>query len=698
MAATQRMNIDILARDKTAKAVNSSRKRFEGLKKSLFNVKTAMAGIGFALLARNLINTGKSIESLQVRLKFLFGSAEEGAKAFEKMATFASKVPFSLEQIQQGAGVLAVVSKDANQLSKIMEITGNVAAVTGLDFKTTAEQIQRSLSAGISAADLFREKGVRDMLGFKAGATVSIEETAAAFDRVFGKGGRFGKATDELAKTFEGTLSMIGDKIFTFKRVILEAGLFPELKKQFSDLDEFLASNSEGINKIAVSIGTFLAQAVGTVASAMKFVGQNAQTIKQIFVALIALKIGAMFFKIARALQAMFVGQAALASLSLGPVGWLAVTAAVTAAVVAHGKLGDAIDLVGKRSERNFQQYLHNTKEIIKDITTIQGLVGTPSGPRVTEKSRIRPLSGKEQKELDKLLESLKSESQKLTEALVADEALLLKALKDTTLKAGAYEEALAGIRKEYEKNKKELEPLVKAEEELLKIKENLMTKHEQAQAVFDETYEKLMRNAAFQKLSDTDQIEIVGRLTAEFEKATEEVDKLTEAEERARDIGQELGLTFTSAFEDAVVEGKKFREILQGIYKDILRIMLRKTITEPVGKFLSTALSAGVGSLFPGKQFGGSVAGGKPHIVGEAGPELFVPGSSGSIVPSHQLGGGANIVQNINVSTGVQQTVRAEIIQLMPMIRKASVEAVLEERSRGGQMAQAMGAVSQNS
>ncbi len=33
-----------------------------------------------------------------------------------------------------------------------------------------------------------------------------------------------------------------------------------------------------------------------------------------------------------------------------------------------------------------------------------------------------------------------------------------------------------------------------------------------------------------------------------------------------------------------------------------------------------------------------------------------------------------------------------------MPMIKKASVELVLEERSRGGQMAQAMGAVNQNS
>jgi hypothetical protein len=51
------------------------------------------------------------------------------------------------------------------------------------------------------------------MLGFKAGANVSVEETVMAFEKVFGKGGRFGKATDELAQTFTGTLSMIGDKV-----------------------------------------------------------------------------------------------------------------------------------------------------------------------------------------------------------------------------------------------------------------------------------------------------------------------------------------------------------------------------------------------------------------------------------------------------------------------------------------------------
>jgi hypothetical protein len=63
---------------------------------------------------------------------------------------------------------------------------------------------------------------------------VSIEETVMAFEKVFGKGGRFGKATDELAQTFTGTLSMIGDKVFAFKKTLLDAGFFSQvLKRQF---------------------------------------------------------------------------------------------------------------------------------------------------------------------------------------------------------------------------------------------------------------------------------------------------------------------------------------------------------------------------------------------------------------------------------------------------------------------------------
>ena len=273
--ANQKLNIDIVARDKTKQALGRVQGALAKVKGAVFNLQSAFVGLGAGLVIRNLVNTGRELENLQVRLKFLLKDTNEGAKAFENMTKFASQVPFSLEEIQSGAGILATVTDNANDLQKMLEITGNVAAVTGLDFRTASEQIQRSFSAGIGAADLFREKGVRNMLGFKAGATVSIQATVQAFENVFGRGGRFGKATDDLARTFGGTLSMLGDKIFTFKKNLLDAGFFTELKNQFGDLDKFLEKNAEELERIAIVIGTNLAQATVTAAKGIKLLADN---------------------------------------------------------------------------------------------------------------------------------------------------------------------------------------------------------------------------------------------------------------------------------------------------------------------------------------------------------------------------------------------------------------------------------------
>ncbi len=60
---------------------------------------------------------------------------------------------------------------------------------------------------------------------------------------------------------------------------------------------------------------------------------------------------------------------------------------------------------------------------------------------------------------------------------------------------------------------------------------------------------------------------------------------------EKTNDIGKELGLTFTSAFEDAIVGGKKFGDVLQGLAQDVGRIVLRKTVTEPLGNWITSIL-----------------------------------------------------------------------------------------------------------
>jgi len=75
---------------------------------------------------------------------------------------------------------------------------------------------------------------------------------------------------------------------------------------------------------------------------------------------------------------------------------------------------------------------------------------------------------------------------------------------------------------------------------------------------------------------------------------------------------------------------------------------------------------------------------------VGERGPELFTPSSSGYITPNNQLGGGTSVT--LNISTGVQATVRAEVMGMMPIITQTVKSAVAEARQRGGSFSEAMG------
>lgn len=92
---------------------------------------------------------------------------------------------------------------------------------------------------------------------------------------------------------------------------------------------------------------------------------------------------------------------------------------------------------------------------------------------------------------------------------------------------------------------------------------------------------------------------------------------------------------------------------------------------------------------MFAGsRERGGDVIGGRSYLVGENGPEMFTPRSTGSISPN---GSGGTIVQNINISTGVAQTVRAEVMSLMPQIISAAKNAVADARQRGGSYASSM-------
>lgn len=179
-----------------------------------------------------------------------------------------------------------------------------------------------------------------------------------------------------------------------------------------------------------------------------------------------------------------------------------------------------------------------------------------------------------------------------------------------------------------------------------------------------------------------------------------------------ATDVSGAINQAFSNAFssmEDAFVNFVKtgkldFKSLADSIISDMARIAFRQMVSGFFGgggggfNILSMFGLGGGGSVplppIPMRAGGGSVTSGSPYIVGENGPELFMPSRSGSIVPDPSMGNASGVVvnQTINISTGVQQTVRAEIQSLLPQISNAAKAAVIDAKRRGGSFANAFG------
>jgi phage-related minor tail protein len=151
----------------------------------------------------------------------------------------------------------------------------------------------------------------------------------------------------------------------------------------------------------------------------------------------------------------------------------------------------------------------------------------------------------------------------------------------------------------------------------------------------------------------------------------------------------------------------ESFKSMARSIIADLARLQIQRTITAPLSQALQSFTSGYLGTStintpdgatlynpnLDTRATGGPVAKNTPYMVGERGPELFIPNGSGKIVKNSDLGSqGVTVVQNINVTTGVQQTVRTEIMGMMPQIATAAKGAVLDARRRGGSFAGAFG------
>jgi len=647
---TKKLNIDIIAKDKTKRALTGVQNRLNSVKSSVFSLKGALIGIGAGAAVKSFVDVGREVESLGVRFKFLFGSAKEGSKAFDNLSEFAGKVPFSLEAISRASGNLAVVSKDADDLNRILEITGNVAAVTGLDFETAASQIQRSFAGGIASADIFREKGVRSLLGFKEGAKVSVDETVAAFEKAFSGDGKFANATKDLAQTLDGTISMIGDKYFNFQKDVAE-GFFDELKKEFGDLNEFLEENEQQIKDIANSIGKNFAGAIQKTSSTIKSIAPAVKSI-------------------ADGLGTTISGFQSLPTI-VQEAGIISVLLFGKKGMVAFGTIsflmGQIEDLMAKAKEIPEGAFVNidNLDEAQAKMDIVQKAL---KGLETSLSERGIDVFNIEDIDLDKLskaetdrLNNIIQYRRQINELRIAFQNIHFENL-------GKQQSAFAKVvSHNFVEVKNEAKDAMSTNEELAKAMQKFAERNLAASSRIYQANKEIRDMETAEALAALDERERINNQKLENERRF--LDELKKG--RAREI----------VFEEMTQEKKK--EILIGAGKDILgnlatfnkeafRLNQALAIGDaimstaqgvaaglkkgfPVG-YIEAAITAAKGaaqiaairSAPPPRALGGSVTAGQPYIVGEQGREMFVPNQSGTIVSNDNLNKGT--VVNVNI------------------------------------------------
>lgn len=176
----------------------------------------------------------------------------------------------------------------------------------------------------------------------------------------------------------------------------------------------------------------------------------------------------------------------------------------------------------------------------------------------------------------------------------------------------------------------------------------------------------------------------------------------------------ESIGASVDNAFKGMLTAGMSWKDGMKGIINSVINELWRLYVTQQIVGMVSNAIGGlfrggGIGGntggleanfdkVFSGRAIGGSVSANTPYIVGERGPELFVPGGNGTIIPNKNMsnGGGA---PNINVTVdargsadpaAVREQVQRGILEAAPAIVAAAQQRTISTLRRpklGGAM-----------
>lgn len=627
--SNQDIKIRILAQDKSKQALSGVRNSLGRVKDAALSVQGALLGIGAGAALKSIITTAAEVESLQVRLKFLTGSTKDAGVAFKVMNEYASSVPFALEDIERASPSLLTVADNVEDLNELLQITGDIAAVSGLSFDETAMQIQRAFSGGIASADQFRERGVSAFLGFESGVSYSADRTRNKIISMWRDGTTTAKgATDELADTFTGQVSMMQDAWRELKLVVADTGVFSEASNVIRGITEGLRDPAfkDGVKVFSEKL-----------LELFRFSVDHKDELLAIGGAFLGGKIGGIFGKQGKALGAAAGGviayQDSLAEL-LGmqvKTGTFDSVEEINAAILETSN--SILELNGKFISGGFKTILD------KIFPEVDGITFGENAYNIQRQAL--------QKQYDELLELRKNFGEHVIE--------ITTGLPQET---DPFAESLAALTKEAEELnsfydrlaqrdfRNSLQPIVGIDLTEQQFLDEMIASEADVQRILDQSYE-----AAYAVKSEWQQV--------------------GEAIKGAWDT---VALSVEDTLADAVLGLSSWRDATKMILQEVAREFVKTYMI----KGMVTNISTGLGNLFglEPRANGGPVTAGQSYLVGERGAEVFVPTQSGTIIPNEQINNTSNINVNFNITAndtrGFDQLLQQRRGQIVGMVNQA--------------------------
>lgn len=291
-----------------------------------------------------------------------------------------------------------------------------------------------------------------------------------------------------------------------------------------------------------------------------------------------------------------------------------------------------------------------------------------------------------------------------------APEAGTARAQRDAPIFGGGKDKAGRAVDAEAERRDEIIRMAKETEKELERIAKDREDKErdleQRLRAMLGGTTSYKLAEYEKQKQALRDSLQIGEIDPSQFVEAMAVVDdaitKLTDdGKDKFKDLERAIdgwGKASADAFVEFAFTGKtSFSDMVQSILKDMAKMIVYQNVTSPIAKGISKSIedSGGIGGFFSsllgsfggGRASGGPVVPGQYYVVGENGPEVLVPGMSGTVIPNGGMGGGStsNVVVNVDASGSSVSGDKAEAAELGRRIESAVRSVLMVEQRPGG-------------